>query len=67
MISEKNDKSRALTGASNGRIDKIIRSDSQTTAAWAQNSHHTKEAGVSVPDASAVIHAKELADNGSRL
>ena len=67
MISEKNDKSRALTGASNGRIDKIIRSDSQSTAAWAQNSHHTKEAGVSVPDASAVIHAKEWADNGSRL
>ena len=67
MMNEMNDKSRALTGADNRRLDKTVRSDSQTTAAWAQDSHHTKEANVSVPDSSAVSHAKEWTDNGSRL
>ena len=62
-----NQKSRPLTGASNQRLDKTSRSDSQSTAAWAGTDHHAAKSNVSIPDTNAVEHAKEWVDNGSRL
>lgn len=62
-----NSKSNPLTGASNQRLDKTSQSDSQSTAAWAGTDHHTPKSNVSIPGTSAVEHAKEWVDNGSRL
>lgn len=62
-----NQKSHPLTGASNQRLDKTSQSDSQSTVAWAGTDHHEAKSNVSIPDASAVEHAKEWVDNGSRL
>ena len=56
-----------LTGASNQRLEKTSQSDSQCTAAWAGTDHHAPKSNVSIPDTSAVEHAKEWVDNGSRL
>ncbi|MCI9123353.1 MAG: DUF3787 domain-containing protein [Eubacterium sp.] len=63
----KNEKSHALNGTHNQRINKTVQTDNTSTAAWTKESRMTPKANVSVPDTSAVEHAKEWVDNGSRL
>lgn len=60
-------KSHALNGAFNRRINKVTKSDNESTAAWIGTEHHTPEAKVSIPSTSAVTDAKEWVDNGSQL
>lgn len=67
MNNQNHEKSHALTGAHNRRLDKTVQSDSQSTAAWAQAGLNTPKANVSIPDNNAVNNAKEWVDNGSRL
>ncbi len=62
-----NQKSHALTGANNQRINKTIKSDNEVTAAWTGGGCHEPKSNVSIPSGSAVENAKEWVDNGSRL
>ncbi len=69
MNNQMNDKSHALTGAHNGRLDKVIRSDSQSTAAWVQAAKNSKKSDADLKNEGsyAAQNAKEWVDNGSRL
>lgn len=60
-------KSQALTGTHNQRINKTSQSDSEATAAWTGEACHAPKSNVTIPSSSAVEHAKEWVDNGSRL
>lgn len=60
-------KSQPLNGAGNKRLDKISKSDNESTAAWADTGHYAPKSYVSIPKTSAVEDAKEWVDNGSRL
>lgn len=62
-----NEKSQPLSGTHNQRINKTVQTDNTATAAWTKESRMTQKANVSIPDTSAVEHAKEWVDNGSRL
>lgn len=61
------DKSQPLTGKDNQRINKISKSDNESTAAWAGTDHKEAHSKVSIPSTNAVLNAKEWVDNGSRL
>lgn len=70
MNSQNQEKSRALTGADNKRMNKTSQSDSQVTAAWAQTGQNAFISNPNLnpnPDSQAVRNAKEWVDNGSRL
>lgn len=60
-------KSHALTGTHNRRIGKTSKSDNEATAAWASPGRFVPGSNVSIPGNSAVEHAKEWVDDGSRL
>ena len=62
-----NQKSKALTGAHNKRINKTTQSDNESTAAWAGADHYSPKSNVSIPGSSAVNNAKEWVDDGSKL
>lgn len=60
-------KSHALNGTRNQRINKTSQSDNEATAAWTGEACHAPKSNVTIPSSSAVEHAKEWVDNGSRL
>ncbi len=62
-----NDKSHALTGKNNKRLDVKMTRDNQSTAAWAQADHRERETNVIIPTDSGIANAKEWVDNGSKL
>ncbi len=60
-------KSHALTGTHNQRILATARTDNESTAAWAGKGCLAPKTNVTIPSASAVEHAKEWVDDGSKL
>lgn len=62
-----NQKSHALTGTHNQRINKTFKSDNEAATAWNGAAGHAPKSNVTIPSSSAVEHAKEWVDNGSRL
>lgn len=64
---QKENKTRALHGQENGRLDKTVSLNRETTAARTEAGGQTPHSRVNIPDTDAVWNAKEWVDNGSRL
>lgn len=63
----KSKKEDTLNSAQNKRLDKVKATNSEETAAWANETKTVKDSKVSIPSEYEVEKAKNWVDNGSQL
>lgn len=60
-------KENTLSGKDNKRLGKVTCTNSEGTAAWANQEQINEDSGVAIPTEHDVVKAKNWVDNGSQL